>query len=172
MPSLSRERAVTSSDDFAAIALGPLAGRPGADWQKAPAGKWTPAQIIEHLALSFDLSAAGFERATGPTTRRTRTLAERVAMLFVFGLGWIPPGVESPRRAAPPTRVDAADAERHLRSALARWTALASRALADRGQGVVVRHPRLGDLDFDEWLRFHAWHCRHHAKQIRRRLAG
>ncbi len=166
MPHLSRERAVTGADDFAAIALDPLADRPAADWQKAPPGKWTPAQIIEHLALSFDLSARGFEQAQPQGPRRARTLLEQVAAFLVFRLGWIPPGIESPRRAAPATRVEAPAAREHLRAALARWSALAGRP------GVFVRHPRLGDLDFDEWLRFHAWHCQHHAKQIRQRLAS
>jgi len=161
---------MTGADDFAAIALEPLTDRPAADWQKAPAGKWTPAQIIEHLALSFDLSARGFEQAPPPRPRRARTLLEQVAAFLVFRLGWIPPGVESPRRATPATRIEASKAEQHLRAALARWATLASGPPGDRRPAGFVRHPRLGDLDFDEWLRFHAWHCRHHAKQIRRRL--
>ena len=47
-------------DGFAAIpdlVLRPLAGRPEADWHRAPPGKWTPAQIVHHLAISVDGSS-------------------------------------------------------------------------------------------------------------------
>src|SRR3989442_12567771 len=53
-----------TSEAFAAIpdvVLGPLAGRPEADWHRAPPGKWTPAQIVHHLAISIDGSGRGVE---------------------------------------------------------------------------------------------------------------
>jgi hypothetical protein len=154
-----------------AVVLGPLAGRPEDHWQRAPAGKWTPAQIVEHLALSFELSAGGFETGTGTGIRRRKTPLERVSGWFVFGLGWTPPGIRAPRRATPAARVEAADAERHFRDGLARWSALESRG-ASGGPAAFVHHPRLGQVDFEGWLRFHEWHCGHHARQIERRLAG
>lgn len=154
------------------IVLGPLAGRSASDWQRAPRGKWSPAQIVEHLALSLELSARGFEAAQGPQVRRPKTPPERVSTWFVFRLGWIPPGIEAPRRATPAHHVEAADAERHFREGLARWAALEPLLAVGPSPTVFVKHPRMGELDLAEWLRFHAWHCRHHAKQIRRRLAG
>ena len=62
---------------FAAIpdvVLGPLAGRPEADWHRGPPGKWTPAQIVHHLAISIDGSARVFaaRRAKPPMRRRPR----------------------------------------------------------------------------------------------------
>ena len=36
------------------VVLGPLAGRPEADWYKTPPGKWSPAQIVHHLAISLE----------------------------------------------------------------------------------------------------------------------
>jgi hypothetical protein len=157
--------------DFEHVVLGPLAGRPEGDWQRAPTGKWTPAQIVEHLAISLERSARGFEKATGGQHRRPPTPLERVACWLVFGIGWTPPGVRAARGTTPAARVEAADAERHFRDGLARWASLESRPVG-RDSGTFVHHPRLGDLDLGEWLRFHQWHCRHHAKQIRRRLAG
>jgi len=160
------------TEELETITLGPLSGRSAADWQKAPAGKWTPAQIVEHLAISLELSARGFEEARGSQRCRPKTLAERVSTWFVFRLGWIPPGIKAPRRATPAPQVEAADAERRFREGLARWTALETTLAAGPSLTVLVKHPRLGELDLGEWLRFHAWHCRHHAKQIRQRLAG
>jgi len=157
--------------DFEHVVLGPLAGRPEGDWQRAPAGKWTPAQIVEHLAISLERSARGFEAPQGGQRRRPPTLIERVARWLVFGLAWTPPGVRAARGTTPAARVEAGDAERHFRDGLARWASLESRP-AEVNPGTFVRHPRLGDLDLEEWIRFHVWHCRHHAKQIRSRLAG
>ena len=50
-------------EGFAAIpdmVLGPLTGRPEADWHRAPPGKWTAAQIVHHLAISIDGSGRVF----------------------------------------------------------------------------------------------------------------
>lgn len=157
--------------ELESVVLGPLAGRPAGDWQKASPGQWTPAQIVEHLALALELSARAFEGDAVARTRRPKTLVERVATWFVFGLGWIPRGVKATRRSTPAPRVEAGDAERHFRDGLARWQALAARANAPGASSAFVRHPRMGELDFGEWQRFHAWHCRHHARQIQRRLA-
>jgi hypothetical protein len=157
--------------DFEQVVLGPLAGRPDGDWQRAPAGKWTPAQIVEHLAISLERSARGFESPRGEPQRRPPTPIERVARWLVFGLAWTPPGVRAARGTTPAARVEAADAERHFRAGLARWATLESGS-AEQAAATLVRHPRLGDLDLEEWIRFHAWHCRHHARQISRRLAG
>lgn len=162
---------VSRAAEFEHVVLDPLAGRPEADWQRAPPGKWTPAQIVEHLAISLERSARGFEKATGGRHRRPATPLERVACWLVLGLGWTPPGVRAARGTSPAARVEAADAERHFRDGLAHWATLESRAIGGDPR-TFVHHPRLGDLDLEEWLRFHAWHCRHHAKQIRRRLAG
>jgi hypothetical protein len=157
------------------IVLGPLAARDETDWQRAPAGKWTPAQIVEHLALAFEYSARGVDarREQAPMTPAMPTPRQWVGRLFVFGWGWVPTGVaRSPRVARPAARVMASIAEARFRDGLARWRALERDLLPVRPHDLFVRHPSLGDLDVDQWIRLHAWHCRHHAKQIRRRLAG
>src|SRR5216683_2087946 len=83
------------------LVLGPLRARADSEWEHGPPGKWTPAQIVEHLALGLTLSGA--------------TFLERRHHLF-------------------------------------------------------VKHPRMGDLTVEEWMRFHVIHARHHAKQIRERV--
>src|SRR6266487_3395006 len=86
-----------------ALVLGPLQGRSDEEWEHGPPGKWTPAQIVEHLALGLNLSAATFlsRQSHAPMSRRRRTPAEHVARLFIFGLRWFPPGRNAPR---PPRR--------------------------------------------------------------------
>src|SRR2546422_295190 len=60
--------AVTRFADIPDLVLGPLAGRPEADWYRAPPGKWTPAQIVHHLAISIDGSGRVFERSEEHTS--------------------------------------------------------------------------------------------------------
>ena len=160
--------------DLAGVVLGPLAGQPETSWQRAPTGKWTPAQIVEHLALALELSAATFgaRRAKEPMARRPTTLREMVGKVFTFGLGWFPPGRKAPERTTPAPRVDGHAAEAHVRAALAAWEKLERELLPARRRDLFVKHPRLGDLTFEEWGRFHLVHTRHHARQIRARLAG
>lgn len=161
-------------NDLATLVLGPLDGRPDADWQRAPAGKWTPAQIVEHLALGLESSAARFieRRSRGPMVRRPRTLIERLAKLFIFGLRRFPPGLTAPEGATPAPRVERAAAEGRFRRGLALWEQVEREVLPARPHDLFVKHPRMGDLTAGEWMQFHVIHARHHARQIRERLAG
>lgn len=156
------------------LVLGPLEGRPDADWQRAPAGKWTPAQIVEHLAIGLETSAAKFrERATrAPMSRRRRTATEWAAYVLILGLGWYPRGRRAPEGTVPAARALGAAAERRFRSGLAAWETLERDLVPVRGRDLFVKHPRLGDLTMEEWIRFHDAHCRHHARQIRERVEG
>jgi len=160
--------------DLVALVLGPLAGKPEASWQQAPPGKWTPSQIVEHLALALEMSATTFasRRTKEPMARRATTLREKIGKVFAFGLGRFPPGLKAPERTTPQPKVDGPFAEAHFRSALAKWEAVERDMLPARGHDLFVKHPRLGDLTIGEWARFHRVHARHHARQIRARLAG
>jgi hypothetical protein len=160
--------------DLTSVVLGPLAGRPGSAWQQAPPGKWTSAQIVEHLALALEMSAATFaaRRAKEPMARRRTTLKEIVGKVFTFGLAWFPPGRKAPERTTPAPRVDGPAAEAHFRAAVAAWEAVERELLPARRHDLFVKHPRLGDLTLEEWARFHFVHARHHARQIRARLGG
>jgi hypothetical protein len=155
------------------IVLGPLTGRPEADWQRAPAGKWTPAQIVEHLAISMNSSADTFERRRGyaPMQRRARGVVGFVAQAAILGLRWFPRGFTAPERTQPAPAIPRVAAEAHFRDGLTRWAALERDLLPARPRDVFVKHPRLGDLTLAEWIRFHEVHARHHARQIRERLA-
>ncbi|HET7790899.1 MAG TPA: DUF1569 domain-containing protein [Gemmatimonadales bacterium] len=164
---------MTRFADLPALVLGPLAGRPDRDWYQAPPGKWNPAQIVEHLALGIEWSGKGFEdrRARDPMTRRPRSLRERVSKLVLMGLGFFPPGRKAPSASVPADHVDRAAAEARFREGVARFRSLEGLLLPARAHDLYVKHPRLGDLTLEEWEAFHVLHARHHAKQIRARLA-
>lgn len=156
------------------LVLGPLRGRPAADWQRAPAGKWTSAQIVEHLALGIGTSAAKFvERRGKPAMRRRRrTPREWVASVLILGLGWFPPGFTAPDGTTPAPQVDGSAAEARFRAGLAMWETLERDLMPRRSHDLFVKHPALGDLTMPEWVRFHRVHARHHARQIRQRVQG
>jgi hypothetical protein len=164
-----------SVDGFAEIpaaVLGPLAGRPAAEWSRAPAGTWSPAQIVEHLAISLDWSGRKFEerRHRAPMARRRRGVVGWLGYWCVVRLGWFPRGFRAPAGTRPGPAPDPAAVERRFREGHARFVALAAQRLPGRRDDLLVKHPVLGDLTFDEWRRFHVVHCAHHARQLRERL--
>ena len=163
-----------SFGDLRELVLGKMAGRSEADWQRAPTGKWTPAQIVEHLALGIESSAQRFldRRGKPPMTRRGRTPVEWAAKVFILGVGWYPPGMKAPEGARPAERVEGKAAESRFRRGLALWDRVVAELLPARRDDLFVKHPRLGDLTIEEWRTFHVSHARHHARQIRERLAG
>lgn len=162
---------------FAAIpdvVLGPLAGRADAEWHRAPPGKWTPAQIVHHLALSLEGSGRTFEDRRGkpPMGRRPRTVRERLGYVLVLRIGWVPSGRRAPAVTVPVERPDPRAVERQLREGVARFQSLERELLPARRADLYVKNPALGDLTLPEWLTFHVRHCAHHARQIRARLAS
>lgn len=154
------------------LVLGPLRGRPDSEWERGPAGKWTPAQIVEHLALGLTLSGETFlaRRHHAPMSRRTRSPAQQVARFFIFGLRWFPPGRKAPERTTPPPQISRAAAEAHFLAGVEAWDQVDRALLPERRNNLFVKHPRMGDLTVEEWMRFHVIHARHHAKQIRDRV--
>ena len=154
------------------LVLGPLRGRADSEWERGPAGKWTPAQIVEHLALGLALSAETFQarKNHAPMKRRPRTPAEKIAKLFIFGLRWFPPGRKAPERTTPASQIARASAEAHFLAAVEAWDQVDRALLPERRADLFVKHPRMGDLTVEEWMRFHLIHARHHARQIRQRL--
>src|SRR6266849_268418 len=154
------------------LVLGPLRGRADSDWEHGPPGKWTPAQIVEHLALGLTLSAETFQarKHHAPMKRRRRSPAEKIASLFIFGFRRFPPGRKAPERTTPPPNIDRATAEAHFLTAVEAWDQVDRALLPERRADLFVKHPRMGDLTVEEWMRFHVIHARHHARQIRERI--
>jgi hypothetical protein len=165
---------MTRLAELSALVLEPLRDRKDAEWERGPAGKWTPAQIVEHLALGLSLSGETFlsRRDHAPMSRRRRTPAERIASLLILGLHWFPPGRKAPLRTTPMEQITRHVAEEHFLAGIAGWVAVERDLLPTRGEDLFVKHPRLGDLTIGEWIRFHTIHCRHHARQIRQRIGA
>src|SRR5256886_10316308 len=148
-------------DRFAAIpdvVLGPLAGRSEAEWHRAPPGKWTPAQIVHHLAISVDGSSRVFQerRAKPPMRRRARPLRQRVWHFLYIDAGWIPSGRRAPEVTEPAEHPDARAVERQLRDGVTRFLTLARELLPARRGDLVWGQPGDRGLSRPELLLVHS----------------
>jgi hypothetical protein len=142
------------------------------DFAQAPAGKWTPAQIMEHLFLTYQGTNRGIDKCLEKNTplARTATLKDRIAALLVVNLGYLPGGRKAPERATPrgmPLE--------EVRQALVPELQKMSSGLEDcerefGSRTKILDHPFLGPLTANEWRKFHWVHGRHHARQIRERI--
>ena len=154
------------------MVLGPLLHGIGDDeWQKAPRGKWSPAQIVAHLAMGIDRSSSVFaQRANKQGMLRRSNPGQAILRHLLLGFGTFPPGRRAPEATRPPERPDPELVSAQFRMGVDRFATLLDTWPKDRQVGVFVQHPLLGDLNLPEWIRFHYVHCRHHARQIRDRL--
>lgn len=143
-------------------------------WAQAPEGKWTAAQILEHLLLTYSGTNRGLAKCLeqdAPLATRA-ALQQRFATLLVVGLGYLPGGRKAPERATPRGMLP-----EEVRQAI-------GPELQEMGSGLddcerrfgartkIMDHPFLGPLTADQWRRFHWVHGRHHARQIRERIGN
>jgi Protein of unknown function (DUF1569) len=139
------------------------------------AGKWSIAEILEHLYLTYTGTIKGFEKclAAGKPLARVPTLQDRARTTVVVKFGYMPKGRKSPPNAVP----RGLPAERVLAEVgekIAAMDAIIGEAESKFGSGRrLLDHPILGPLQAREWRKFHWVHGRHHLKQMRRlRNAG
>jgi Protein of unknown function (DUF1569) len=136
--------------------------------QRHPEGKWSTAEILEHLYLTYTWTIKGFERCltAGKPLARSPSLQERLRVWVVVGLGYLPEGRKAPKNTMPgglpPPHVKAGVAAQ-----ISAMDALIASAEAKYGrQTRVLDHPVLGPLRAREWRKFHWVHGAHHMRQI------
>jgi hypothetical protein len=138
---------------------------------RAVDGRWSIAEILEHLTLAFAANAAALERALASGERRARppVLRQRFWRFVVVDLGYFP-RVKAPEKTRPSGSIPAERSREALRDALDRLDVALTR-VADRfGSDVAVaNHPYLGGFSVRHWRKFHWRHTVHHMRQVRRR---
>ena len=137
-----------------------------------PAGKWSVAEIIEHLARAFSGTAAGVRRALaeGRPLARRPDLPNRLRALVVCDFGYMPTGRRSPKVAVP-VGIEPATALAVATKNLREMDAALGDAAARFGTRVkLIDHPILGPMSVRQWRKFHWVHTRHHVRQILRRV--
>ena len=154
------------------IVLDPLQEIEAADWTTAPEGKWSIAQIVEHLAIAFDIVATGFAKPTpNETAGREATPAQAVLRHTLLGSGELPKGMRAPDISHPSDDPEPELVVARFRMGIEQTRTLLEDWDEDRQVSTFLRHPVLGDLNLPEWVRFHYVHCTLHARQIEKRLA-
>lgn len=139
-----------------------------------PEGKWNPAQIIEHLLLTYKGTNAGIAKclaADAPLAREI-TLKDRAGILLVVDLGYLPNGRKAPERTTP-RGVPFQEARTAIFSELEKMASGlddCERRFGARTR--ILDHPILGPLTANQWRKFHLVHGRHHAQQIRERTGA
>ena len=139
---------------------------------EAPAGKWSAAQILEHLFLTYKNTTRGIAKCLerGAPLATGATLKHRLATLLVVNLGYLPGGRKAPQRLTPrgmpPEEVQQAIAPELER--MSSGLDDCERKFGARTK--IMDHLFLGPLTAGEWRKFHWVHGRHHARQIRERM--
>lgn len=142
---------------------------PEAQWNRASApGKWTPAQVAEHLRLSYAAVQAELDGRQGFRIRSSWWKQRLYQLLFlprILRQGRMPRGVPAVREIRP---ADGPYPQRELLDALsAEGERLLGRLGEIRGErGARVSHPFLGRLTIIDGLQLSTHHIRHHQGQL------
>lgn len=144
-------------------------GLPAGAWNAARAGdKWSPAQVGEHLRLTYVTVCS--ELAGGDGFRvRTRGWQQRLFRLLylprILRRGRFPKGVPATREIRP--GAGPFDRDELLAALRGAGEAFLQAAGAAHGSGGgKVTHPFLGGMSVLDGVRFAAQHIRHHHAQI------
>lgn len=149
------------------------AGMTDAEWRAHPAGKWSAAEVLEHLSITYGATAKGLEKvldAGGPPPVQ-RTLAQFFRKLVVVDIGYFPEGRKAPGFTMP-SGISGEEALRRVREYLPQMDAVISECERRFGDRIIGPHPIIGPLTAKSWRKFHLIHCKHHMKQIARLRAG
>lgn len=137
-----------------------------------PPGKWSAAEILEHLYLTYTGTTKGFQRVleSGKPKVTPATWKQRGGRLVVLGLAFLPPGRQSPPMARP-KGLPREKVQAEIGAKIAEMDAILTTCEGKFGARVkVLDHTILGPLTIQQWRKFHLVHGLHHIKQIQRLL--
>jgi hypothetical protein len=135
---------------------------------RRPEGKWSTAEVLEHLYLTYTGTVKGFERClqAGKALGGAPTFKQRVRSTLVTQLGYFPKGRKSPDRALP-KGMPAEKVVAEICPQIAAMDKVIAQCEQRYGSQIkVLDHPILGPLTARQWRKFHLAHGRHHVKQI------
>jgi hypothetical protein len=143
-----------------------LAAVTGATWSTPPApGKWSPSQIVEHVARSLDASVAmaGGQPSAFPRLPTIVHPVSRIVFRQILKRGALPKGKTTQAMNPPAGPATPAEGRARLEAAHDRYETVC-RGLASRGEP--VRTPMFGAVQVEDFVRFMELHTRHHTRQI------
>lgn len=142
--------------------------------RRHPPGKWSSADILDHLSRTFTSTAKLLDRhlQSGQPAADRRRLRHHLLRWAVIGAGLFPNGRPAPEFALP-QGVAAEEALPRFREALTIMDAALARCEQRFGSSVpLASHFIFGPLTVHQWRKFHWIHTRHHAKQVRNLVIG
>jgi hypothetical protein len=157
------------------MTLGDLKDVKGAAWHEAPTGKWSLAQIVDHMARAIDTIVGAFEAQADVAPRpRHATPRQHLLRHLMLGANQLPSPRAISERNRPSDRPDPEMVTAAFRMAVERLTELTESWPAPKQEGLFVPHPVLGELNLPEWARFFYVRGLQYAHQIgvRRRWLG
>jgi hypothetical protein len=146
------------------------AGMTPEDWHRHPEGKWSAAQVMEHLTLTYTGTSYALRKclAAGQPSATRPSLRQRLITFWVVGRGHFPRGIEAPAHVRPKGGPEGKSVSEALEQ-LAAMDAVISECEQRFGPKTkVLNHPILGPFTTPEWRRFHRLHAQHHVPQIQR----
>jgi hypothetical protein len=163
------DRARAAHQEAAAHFVSRAVDVPAEAWKAASApGKWSPAEITEHLSLTYQHLLG--ELRGGPPARVKGSWLFRLVARYKFlpkllRDGTVPPGVRAPREVRPqmPSE-DRTEALARLQALGVEFEEEITRRRASGGGALT--HPYFGALDPDRGIRFVEMHLRHHTRQL------
>ena len=147
-----------------------LAGLSPEQLARGVPGKWSAAEIIEHLYLTYTGTLKGLGRVLEQekSLASKATWSDRGKAFIVVNLGYMPQGRKSPKMALP-RGTPAEKVLRDVSTTIAEMDALMNRCASKFGARTkLLDHPVLGAFSIDQWRKFHLVHGMHHVKQILR----
>jgi DinB family protein len=133
-------------------------------------GKWSAAEVLEHLYLTYTGTQKAFERClkAGRPLAGHPTLKQRVSVAAVTEFGYFPKGRKSPDLVLP-KGMSAEEVIAVIGPQIAAMDKAIAQCEERYGSRIkVLDHPILGPLTARQWRKFHLAHGRHHVKQISR----
>jgi len=133
-----------------------------------PSGKWSTAEVLEHLYLTYTGTIKGFSRVAeaGKSLATRSSWTHRGRRMVVLGMSYLPGGRKSPEVARPrglPTEQVLSE----IAGKIGEMDAMIGICEQKVGRGKLLDHPVLGPLTAAQWRKFHLVHGLHHVKQIR-----
>jgi hypothetical protein len=138
---------------------------PPAQWKEPRArGKWSPAQIAEHLALAYEGSRGILHgAATGlAVPALLRPLIRTYLLQPVLWTGRFFPGSRSPKAFQP----TGSPVTQDVMLARLQATTQAFEKYVSGAQGTHVDHPFFGRLSLVDFVRLQEIHIKHHYRQL------
>jgi hypothetical protein len=142
------------------------------DWSRAPRGRWSSAEIVEHLGRSYGTTAKMLELKMGvggPPQIRAAKIWEILLKVLIVDLQIFPSGAKAPDMVIPKGEPGPAALKRALGN-LERMDAAIAAAEERWGSQPIAMHMVIGPLNAMQWRKFHYIHGHHHVLQMRKRL--